>query len=173
MSLYNSFDRSKLFSELNLPDIGTATGTISPSLKKATARSNLGTFAASDGVTNARFGAEPMVAQPTPTAVDATATLTAASLLARMITSVTTAAVTATLPTGTQMDTAALAQYSALAVNDSIEVAVINTGASNAWTLTAATGFTIIGNAVVNALTSAKFRLRRTAANTWVAYRIA
>jgi len=49
---------------------------------------------------------------------------------------------------------------------------VINTGGSNAFTVTAATGHTIVGAAAVAASSSGLFRTRKTAANTFVTYRI-
>lgn len=101
-------------------------------------------------------------------AVDATATLTVTQLLGGIITSSTAAAVAATLPTGTVMDAG-----STWAIGEFYDVRVINTGGTNAWTLTAASGFTIVGAAAVAASTSGAFRLLKTAANTFVAYRIA
>lgn len=105
--------------------------------------------------------------QGAPNAVNATATLTDAQMLGGIITSTTAAAVAATVRTGTQLDAA-----SEFAVNDSFDLAVINTGGANAWTLTAATGITIVGAAAVAASSSGIFRFRKTAANTFVAYRI-
>ena len=73
-----------------------------------------------------------------------------------------------TLPTGTEMDTANdglfLAGYGQ-------EVPVINLSA-NTITLVASSGFTIVGNAVVSATTSAKFKVVKTGTNTYIAYRL-
>jgi hypothetical protein len=107
------------------------------------------------------------VIQTTPNAVNTTATLTAAQLLAGIITSTTAAAVTGTLPTGTLLDAA-----DNLAVDDAFEWAVIATGA-NAFTIAAGTDHTIVGSAVVATATSGRFRSRKTAANTFVTYRLA
>ena len=45
-------------------------------------------------------------------------------------------------------------------------------GGANAFTVTAATGHTIVGAAAVANSTSGRFRTRKTAANTFVTYRI-
>lgn len=104
--------------------------------------------------------------QGTPVAVDVTGAVSATAMLGGIITSTTAAAVAGTIPTGTVMDAA-----SEFAVNDSFDWSVIATGA-NAFTVTAAAGHTIVGNAVVATVTSGLFRTRKTAANTFVTYRI-
>jgi len=119
-------------------------------------------------------GASPVVkqdrrdatAQVTVNAVNTTATLTAAQLLAGIITSTTAAAVTGTLPTGTLMDGA-----SDFSIDDAFDWTVINTGATNAFTVAAGTGHTIVGSATVALSSAATFRTRKTAANTFVTYR--
>lgn len=105
--------------------------------------------------------------QETPGVLNATGTLTAAMILSGVVTSTTAAAVTATLDTGTVLDAA-----SEFAIDDSFEWSAINTGGANAFTVTAATGHTIVGAGAVAASTSAIFRTRKTAANTFVTYRI-
>lgn len=105
--------------------------------------------------------------QITPGALDATGALTVALLSTRIVTSSTAAAVTATLPTGATMDLGA-----SFAVNDFFDWTAINTGGSNAFTVTAATGHTIVGAGAVAASTSGRFRTRKTAADTFVTYRI-
>lgn len=105
--------------------------------------------------------------QPTPGTLNATGTLTAALILGGIVTSTTAAAVAATLDTGTVMDAALT-----MAVDDSFDWNVINTG-GNTFTVTAATGHTIVGVAAVVTVTSARFRTRKTAANTFVTYRMA
>jgi hypothetical protein len=105
--------------------------------------------------------------QGAPAAVNATATLTITDLLAGIITSTTAAAVTGTLPTGTLTDGG-----SEFAIGDSFDWSVINTGGANAFTVAAGTGHTIVGAAAVAASTSGRFRTRKTAANTFVTYRI-
>lgn len=108
--------------------------------------------------------------QPTPTAVNATATLTIAQLLTLIITSTTALAVTGTLPTGTLSD--AGFNNGASNINDSFDWAVINTGAL-AFTVAAGVGHTLVGTGVVAAATSALFRSVKTGVNTFVTYRIA
>lgn len=108
--------------------------------------------------------------QPTPTAINATATLTIAQLLTLIITSTTAAAVTGTLPTGTLTDAAIIGNASP--ANTYFDWSVINTGLSNSFTVAAGTGHTLVGSSVVAASTSGRFRSRKTAANTFVTYRL-
>lgn len=103
---------------------------------------------------------------PAPGALNTTGALTAALMTSGIITSTTAAAVTGTLPTGTVMNAAI-----DLAVNDSFGWYAINTG-SNTFTVSAATAHTIVGNAVVDATSSGHFRTRKTAAGTFVTYRV-
>ncbi len=56
--------------------------------------------------------------------------------------------------------------------DDSFDWSVINTG-PNTFTVTAATDHTIVGAAAVATATSGLFRTRKTAANTFVTYRVA
>lgn len=105
--------------------------------------------------------------QPTPVAVDVTGAVSAAAILGGIVTSTTAAGVAGTVPTGTVMDAAA-----EFAVNDSIDWSVINTG-PNTFTVTAAAGHTLVGTATVATATSGRFRTRKTAANTFVTYRLA
>lgn len=109
--------------------------------------------------------------QPTPIAKAATATLTIAELLTALITTSGTTAISLTLPTGTLTDAGITAP--ALPINGCFDWSIINTGtASGAVTLVAGTGHTIVGAAIVAIGTSAGFRTRKTAANTYVTYRI-
>lgn len=110
-------------------------------------------------------------AQPTPTAKTADFTATIAELLTRIITVTKASAVAATLPLGTDTDAGL---FGGLAkVGDSFEFCVINLGSSSgAVTMTAATGHTIVGAVVVAIATSARFRTVKTAANTFVTYRV-
>lgn len=119
------------------------------------------------GVTPISLTAVGMRYQGTPGTLNATGTLTAALIYTRIVTSTTGAAVAATLDTGTVMDASAV-----WAVGDSFDWAVINTG-GNTFTVTAAAGHTIVGVAAVVTVTSAIFRTRKTAANTFVTYRLA
>lgn len=106
------------------------------------------------------------VTQPTPGVLNATGPLTAALILAGIVTSTTGAAVAATLDTGTVMDAAL-----SMAIGDSFDWSVINTGA-NTFTVTAAAGHTIVGAAAVATATSGRFLTTKTAANTFITYRV-
>ena len=109
--------------------------------------------------------------QPAPTAKLASATLTIAELLTQIVTTSGTVAITLTLPTGTLTDAGVTGP--ALPVNGCFDWAVINTGTSaGAVTLAAGTGHTLVGSATVAIGTSAGFRTRKTAANTFVSYRM-
>ena len=104
--------------------------------------------------------------QGAPGVLNATGTLTAAMILSGIVTSTTGAAVTATLDTGAIVDAA-----SEFAIGDSFDWSVINTG-GNAFTVTASSGHTIVGTAAVATVTSAVWRTRKTAADTFVSYRL-
>lgn len=104
--------------------------------------------------------------QAAPVAVDVTGAVSAAAMLGGLVTSTTAAAVAGTVPTGAVMDAA-----STFAINDSFDWSVIATGA-NAFTVTAASGHTLVGTAVVATVTSGRFRTRKTAADTFITYRI-
>jgi len=106
--------------------------------------------------------------QSTPVAKTAAATLTAAELATGLIT-YTGAAVALTMPLGTDLDAA----FGSMKVNSSFDFYIINTGATNAATVTANTGVTLVGTAAVSAATSCNWRVRKTADATYVAYRIA
>lgn len=106
--------------------------------------------------------------QGAPGVLNATGTLTAAMIASGIVTSTTGAAVTATLDTGAVMDAALQME-----IGESFDWSVINTG-GNAFTVTAAaSGHTIVGTAAVATVTSATWRTRKTAAATFVSYRLA
>ena len=109
-----------------------------------------------------------MGVQSAPVAKTAAATLTAAELTNGIIT-YTGAAVAITLPT--VADTEVL--VSSAKVNSSFDFSIINTGATNAATLTVGTGWTLVGVAAVAAVTSSTWRARKTGDGAWTAYRIA
>ena len=106
--------------------------------------------------------------QSAPIAKTAAATLTAAELANGIIT-YTGAAVALTLPLGTDLDAA----FPSMKVNSSFDFFIINTGATNAATVTANTGVTLVGVAAVAAVSACNWRVRKTADATYVAYRIA
>jgi len=109
-----------------------------------------------------------MVTQVTPTAKVAAATLTAAELATGIIT-YTGAAVALTMPLGTSLDTA----FPSMKVNSCFDFYIINIGGTNAATVTANTGVTLVGVAAVSANTACNWRVRKTADATYVAYRVA
>ena len=109
-----------------------------------------------------------MVTQVTPTAKTAAATLTPAELATGIIT-YTGAAVNLTVPLGTDLDAA----FPSMKNDSCFDFYIINTGATNAATVTANTGCTLVGVAAVAAVTACQWRVRKTAASTYVFYRIA
>ena len=109
--------------------------------------------------------------QQTPTAKSASATMTIAEVLTRIVTTSGTAAITLTLPTGTLTD--AGVSGPSLPVNGCFDWSAINTGTSSgAVTVAAGTAHNLVGSATVAIGTSAGFRTRKTAANTFVTYRL-
>lgn len=108
--------------------------------------------------------------QPAVTAISTTGanTLTIAQLLTGVITYSGAAIATFTLPTGTLMD----GGITGIISNVAFEWSVVNTVAF-AITMAVGTTHTYSGNLTVAANTSARFRSMRTAATTWVTYRIA
>lgn len=122
-------------------------------------------------------------AQPAPTAETGVATITIADILTRIvtITHATGSDIALTLDDGTSMDAG---DPAALGTDIGIEWSILNLSAAAAdtATLTAAAGHTIVGNPIVQSAhsstggiygNSARFLSRRTAANTWITYRIA
>lgn len=105
--------------------------------------------------------------QPAQTTKAAAATLTIAELLTRII-QYTGAAANLTMPTGTLIDAGVLA---GLAVDRAFEFTVVNTGTGTA-TIVTATGLTLVGSMAVALGTSATFRVRKSAANTFTVIRL-
>jgi hypothetical protein len=108
-----------------------------------------------------------------PTNSNTTSTVaTAASLIDGLRTSTPTADITLLVPTGTSMDAA----FQELQTNQSFEWSLINLATAASGfdvTLTANTDHTVVGSMVVTGETSGRFLTRKTAANTFVSYRIA
>jgi hypothetical protein len=105
---------------------------------------------------------------PTPTTKAAVATLTAAELATDIIT-LTGTTYTITLPTGTALDT----YYTGVpAVNIGYDFHIVNTASGIITIAVGASGMTSVGLLTVAATVSAHFRLRRTAANTYILYRL-
>lgn len=110
-----------------------------------------------------------VVDAPTPTAKTGDATLTIAELLTGVVTATKATAVALTLPTGTLTDAGVT-----LDADQGFTWAVINLGSvTGDVTMTAGTDHTYVGNPVVAISTSARFLTRKTAADTYVTYRIA
>lgn len=105
--------------------------------------------------------------QGAPGALNATGALTTALLLTGIVTSSTASAVTATVDEGTVME-----PIIDMDIDDYFDWSAINTGGSNAFTVTGATGHSVIGSGAVAANNSVRFRTRKTAANTFVTYRM-
>jgi hypothetical protein len=119
-----------------------------------------------------RFNANVYSNAGAPVALTNTATLTIANLLVGAIQGTPTSTATYTLPTGTLCDGGIAAAH--LVVGLTFEWSVI-TLAAFAITVAAGTGHTLVGSGVSGATanSSMRFRTRRTAANTYVTYRIA
>jgi hypothetical protein len=109
-----------------------------------------------------------MVTQVTPTAKTAAATLTPAELATGIIT-YTGAAVALTVPLGVDIDAA----FPSMKVNSCFDFFIINIGATNAATVTANTGCTLVGTAAVSAATSCQWRVRKSGDGTFVFNRVA
>jgi hypothetical protein len=93
---------------------------------------------------------------------------TAANVLTGIVTSTLTQARNLQLPTGANLDLA-----TEWAIGDSFDVTFMTLGAF-VMTITVNTGVTIVGSAVTAAAagSTARFRLRKTAADTFIAYRL-
>jgi len=94
--------------------------------------------------------------------------MTAAELLTSIVTATPTTGRNIQLPTAADLEAA-----TAFAVNDSFDFSLI-TLAAFALTITVNTGVTIVGSAATGAGagSAARYRIRKTAANTFVVYRI-
>lgn len=116
---------------------------------------------------------EPIVAetQQAPVTKTTTATALTTDLMAKIVswTQSSGATETYTLPTGTLADAAA-----GLSIDQCFDWVLINLSSTGGSTVTVAagTGHTIVGNALVAISASGRFRTRKTAANTFITYRI-
>ena len=98
-----------------------------------------------------------------------TVTLAASDLANGLVTSTNASAVGFTLPTAALMD----AECSSAGSNTALEFVIINLGSSSgAVTLNAGTGFSVVGSATVAISTSGRYRARKVADGSWVAYRV-
>jgi hypothetical protein len=108
--------------------------------------------------------------QAAPVAIDATATATISDLQVGILTSdaAVSTPVTITLPTGTDMDGGFASPYT----NQTFEWSVINLDGTETVTIAGNSDHTLVGAATIAANVSARWASRRTAATTWVSYRI-
>jgi hypothetical protein len=106
--------------------------------------------------------------QGTPGTLNATGTLTAALMLAGIVTTTSAAAVAATLDIATNLDTAVGASAPN---NTAFDFSIINTG-PNTLTVGTASGWTLVGTMTVLTVVSGRFRARKTAAGAWTLYRL-
>jgi hypothetical protein len=107
-----------------------------------------------------------VVYAPEPASFSALATLTNANLQTQLIVTTGTS-FTLTMPLGSDLDS--LISWSG--VNIGYDFSVINT-ASGTITMAGNTGVTIVGRTTVVSSISGRFRIRRTAASTYIVYRI-
>lgn len=122
------------------------------------------------------FRAQVLNVQAAPTTATGTATLTAVQMLGGIIEATPTAVATYTTLTGTLLEAAL---PSGIVNDDSFDLTIINLGgAGDIITMAGGTGVTFVGSlliddAGIDITSSATFRFRRSAANTFIAYRIA
>lgn len=119
--------------------------------------------------------------QAAPAAKTTSTTLTAAEIIAGLLTANQggSAAATYTMPLGTSIETALLGLYPNLANDDAFDFTIVNisTVAAETVTLATNTGITLVGDMTIAAIalgdsSSGTFRVRRTAANTYSVYRL-
>lgn len=138
------------------------------------------TSVANDVINNLEYG---LIPQEAPAAKTGAATITVADILGGIVTisHAGGATVALTLDTGSAMDDG---MPGGMGTDEAIDWTIINTSAAAAdtATLTASTGHTIVGTAIIQSAHSTtgllygnavRFRSRRTAADTWVTYRLA
>lgn len=104
--------------------------------------------------------------QRTPIAINAAGAIPASAIASGLISSNSLLGITCTLPTG-----AAVEAISDFRIDDAFDWCVMAVGLFG-FTVGASAGHTIVGSASVGSGTSAGFRTRKTAANTFVTYRI-
>lgn len=107
-----------------------------------------------------------VVYAPAPASISGATTLTNAQLQAQLI-NTTGSLYTVTMPTGTTLNT--LINWAG--TNIGFDFSIINTASGNI-TLAVNTGVTSLGSLALGSNVSARFRIRRTAASTYVLYRI-
>lgn len=108
------------------------------------------------------------VKAPAPTTVSGTTTLTAAQVATGIIVG-SGSSYTVTLPTGSALD----ALFTGVpTTNIGFDFSLINTASGTITVAVGASGMTSVGTLNVSTTVSVIFRLRRTAANTYILYRI-
>jgi hypothetical protein len=174
-----SYSATSVFQEVgfpNFPEVQDLLGVVDGTTTVFGPFAAGGTIVIQAGASGAAYavGASPVVSdsgkyqsQGAPTALNATGTLTAAAILSGIVTSTSALAVVATLNTGAIVDAA-----SEFAIGDSFDWSVINTGPDTFTVTAAASGHTIVGVGAVATVTSAAWRTRKTAADTFVSYRL-
>lgn len=112
-----------------------------------------------------------MGVQGAPQTATATATLTAAQITGGLlVANPSTSAATYTLPTVASVEQV----VSNAKVNSSFDLSVVNLGTSlGALTISAGTGWTLVGSATVAITSSAQFTARKTGDGAWTLYRVA
>ncbi len=118
-----------------------------------------------------RVGGIELVAQGAPGSQDTAATITAAQILAGILTSNPAAAINLQLPLATAMDTA----LPSSAAGDAFDFSVISVaGSTDLPTLTTNTGWTLVGAMTFTAVAgnAGRFRARKTGAGAWSLYRL-
>jgi len=105
---------------------------------------------------------------PAPTTVSGATTLSAAQVATGIIVASGTS-YTVTLPSGSALDTFF---PGVPAVNVGFDFSLINTGSGTVTIAVGASGMTSVGTLTVATATATIFRLRRTAANTYILYRL-
>lgn len=125
-----------------------------------------GTAAAAGTFTTLTANTTVLLPAPATAGIAAATTLTNANIQAQII-NTTGTTYTLTMPLGSTLET--LVTWSA--VNLGYEFSIINT-ATGTITIAANTGVTTLGALTITTGTSAGFRIRRTAANTFVLYRL-
>jgi hypothetical protein len=160
----------------NQPPVASLVGTVSAGGQSTFGPYTTGATLRIDGGAGLNFyavGVAPVVTelrasqyQGDPVAVNVTGAVSALAIQGGIVTSTTAAAVAGTVPTGAVMDAAVQ-----MSIGDSVDWSVINTG-PNTFTVTAATDHTLVGSGAVATATSGLFRTRKTAANTFITYRL-
>jgi hypothetical protein len=160
----------------NFPDSQDLLATVENTTYVSPAFTNATSVTIQAGASGAAYavGVSPVISdsgkfqtQGAPGVLNATGTLTAAMILSGIVTSTSAAATVATLDVGAVVDAA-----SEFAIGDSFDWSVINTGPSTFTVTSPDASHTIVGVGAVLTLISAVWRTRKTAADTFVSYRL-